>query len=104
MGKEKFLGAIFVAGFSSKLHGYDDLSLWDFDPEEVKKARKHCEKFISIVSDDDSAVPLEKSRELNELVWGEFILEHNKWHFCEEDGARELESVYDAVVDIFSQK
>ena len=103
-GNEKVLGTILVAGFSSKLPGHDALHLWDFEPEKVKKTREHCNNFISIVSDDDPAVPLEKSEELNELVGGEIILEHKKWHFCEEDGVRELQSAYDAVMDIFSHK
>jgi predicted alpha/beta hydrolase family esterase len=77
-GKEKIAGAILVAGFSSKLEAHGILHLWDFDPQEVKKAKKHCGNFISIVSDNDASVPLEKSKELNDLVGGKFILEHKK--------------------------
>ena len=100
-GKEKIAGAILVAWFSSKLEAHGILHLWDFDSQEVKKAKKHCDNFVSIVSDNDPSVPLEKSKELNDLVGGKFILEHKKWHFCQEDGVRELESVYNAVKDIF---
>lgn len=100
-GKEKILGAILVAGFSSELETHGILHLWDFPPSDVVKSRNHCANFVSIASDDDVSVPLEKSKELNNLVGGKFILEHNKGHFCEEDGVKELDSAYTSVMNIF---
>ncbi len=100
-GNERVLGAVLVAGFSSKIEAHSILHLWDFLPADVEKSKNHCSKFVSIASDDDASVPLEKSKELNDLVWGEFILEHNKWHFCEEDEVRDLDSVYTSVMTIF---
>ena len=76
--KEKVLGAILVAGFSSELETHGILHLWDFSPSDVVKSRDHCANFISIASDDDASVPLEKSKELSDLVGGRFILEHKK--------------------------
>ncbi len=99
---EKIAGAVLVAGFSSKLPDYPPLDLFDFDSEEVKKAKDHCNKFVNIVSDNDTDVPMDKSRELNDLVNGELILEHNKGHFCEEDGVIELPSAPNAVFRILS--
>lgn len=99
-GDGKIAGTILVAGFH-KLPGVEALKLWNFDSEEVKKAKNHCDTFISIVSDNDSSVSFEESEELNDLLGGKLILEHNKWHFCEEDGVTELQSVYDAVIEIF---
>jgi hypothetical protein len=52
--------------------------MWNFPADEVIKAKNHCEKFISIVSDNDTAVPREKSEELNNLVHGKILLEDNK--------------------------
>jgi len=77
-GEEKVLGAILVAGFSSELETHGILHLWDFPPSDVARSRNHCAHFVSIASDDDTSVPLEKSTELNDLVGGEFILEHKK--------------------------
>jgi len=75
---EQFAGTILVAGFSSQLDAQGDLHLWDFNPEEVIRAKKHCDSFISIISDNDNSVPIEKSKELNILVDGKIILEHGK--------------------------
>ena len=100
-GNEKVLGAVLVAGFSSEIETHGILHLWDFLPSDVVKSRNHCANFISIASDDDASVPLQKSKELNDLVGGKFILEHKKWHFCEEDGVRELDSAYISVMNIF---
>jgi len=77
-GNEKVLGAVLVAGFSSEIETHGILHLWDFLPSDVVKSRNHCANFISIASDDDASVPLQKSKELNDLVGGKFILEHKK--------------------------
>lgn len=98
---EKIGWAILVAGFSSRLPWVSDLDLWDFDPIEVSKAKNHCDHFVHIMSDNDSAVPAEKTKELHDVVGGELIIEHNKWHFCEEDGVTGLQSVYDSAMRIF---
>lgn len=100
---KKVLGAVFVAGFVTKLDNYPDLSLFDFKKEEVEKARFHCDNFVSIVSDNDSDVPNEKSIELNTLVDGELIMEHNKGHFCEDDGVMKLQSALGSVLKMFRQ-
>lgn len=100
--REKIAGAVLVAGFVSKLSGYKPLYLWDFNLEEVKEAKKHCNKFVSIGSTNDIDVPMEKVEELNNLVSGKLIAEDNKCHFCEDDGVTELPSALDAVLEILT--
>lgn len=100
-GNSTVLGAVLVAGFFSKLPRFEDLALWDFKYADVEKAKEHCKKFVSIVSSNDSAVPFEKSKELNDAIFGEMVLEEDKGHFCEDDGVLELQSVLDATLKIF---
>ncbi|MES2224224.1 MAG: alpha/beta fold hydrolase [Patescibacteria group bacterium] len=99
-GDQKVRGAVLVAGFSSRLAPHPDLNDFNFDNALVAETKKHCEKFVSIVSDNDSDVPNEKSIELNTLVDGELIMEHNKGHFCESDGVTKLQSALDSVLQI----
>ncbi len=99
---KKVGGCILVAGFISKLSAHGKLSKFNFSPEYVKNAKKHCNAFVSIASDNDMDVPLEKSKEMNDLVDGKFILEKGKGHFCEEEGVTELPSTLNAILSIFN--
>ncbi|MDB5204824.1 MAG: alpha/beta hydrolase [Candidatus Taylorbacteria bacterium] len=101
---EKIAGAVFVAGFSSDIGMRDDaesfIEKFYLTPEEVGKAKKHCDKFVTIVSDNDSAVPLAKALEFQKELDAELILEEGKGHFCEEDGVMRLQSALDSVLKI----
>jgi predicted alpha/beta hydrolase family esterase len=99
-GNEKVLGSVLVAGFSSRIVPHPVLNDFNFDNVLVAETKKHCDTFVSIVSDNDSDVPNEKSIELNQLVGGELIMEHNKGHFCESDGVVKLQSALDSVLKI----
>ncbi len=96
---EKVAGAIFVAGFSSDI-SIDEIKQFYLKAEEVGDAKKHSDKFVTIVSDNDSAVPLVKALEFQKELDAELILEHNKGHFCEDDGVLKLPSVLDSVLKI----
>ncbi len=101
---QKIAGAIFVAGFSSDIGMRDDaesfIEKFYLTQEEVADAKKHSNKFITIVSDNDSAVPLKKAIEFQKELDAELILEHNKGHFCEDDGVTKLQSALDSVLRI----
>lgn len=99
---KKVGGCILVAGFSSRLKDFDELSKFDFLNKYVKNAKRHSDHFVSIVSDNDESVPFEKSKELNDLIGGKLILEKGKGHFCEDDGVTELPSALDAILYIFN--
>lgn len=102
--EQKIAGAVFVAGFSSDigLHNDAESSIAKFylTPKEVEGAKKHCDRFVAIVSDNDPAVPVTKALEFQKELDAELILEHNKGHFCEEDGVMKLQSALDSVLEI----
>jgi predicted alpha/beta hydrolase family esterase len=103
---QKVAGCVFVAGFSSDLGIRDQaeayINKFYEDGSEVAKAKEHANKIITIVSDNDSAVPLAKALEFQKQLTAELILEKGKGHFCEDDGVVELPSALDAVMKIFS--
>lgn len=103
---QKVAGCVFVAGFSSDLGIKDDAELFIqkfyMDVSEVEKAKDHAGKTVTIVSDDDSSVPLAKAVEFQKQLGAELVLEHAKGHFCKEDGVVELPSALDAVLKILA--
>jgi len=96
---QKVGGVVLVAGFYSDI-GLPEISQFYTNIEEVEKAKQHSNKFVSIVSDNDTSVPLEKAKELNTALDGELIIENEKGHFCEEDGVVELPSALGAILRI----
>lgn len=96
---EKAGGAVLVAGFYTDV-GLPEISEFSTNIEEVKKAKNHCGKFVSILSDNDNSVPIEKGMELHSALDGELIIENKKGHFCEEDGVTELPSALEAILKI----
>lgn len=98
---QKVGGAVLVAGFYSDV-GLPEIALFSTDKYEVERAKEHCKKFVSILSDNDTSVPLSKGKELNEALNGELIIESGKGHFCAEDGVTELQSVLDAILKMNS--
>lgn len=64
---------------------------WLETPINWEKVKLKANSFVSIFSDDDPYVPLEKNKKiLEEKLGGEIIVEHNKGHFTEDDGIKEL--------------
>ncbi len=98
---QKVGGAVFVGGFFSDI-GIPNLKEFYTDEETVKKAKSHCDKFVTIMSDDDQSVPLPKALEFQKALDAELILEKNKGHFCAEDGVLELPSALESVSKILS--
>ncbi len=98
---QKLAGAVFVAGFFSDLN-FSNLSEFYTDEETVKRAKAHCDNFVTIVSENDQSVPLSKALEFQKVLDAELILEKNKGHFCEEEGVLELPSALESVSKILS--
>ncbi|MEK7517364.1 MAG: alpha/beta fold hydrolase [Patescibacteria group bacterium] len=90
---QKVGGAVFVAGFSHDLDFEDykgELSSFFQTPINWEKIKKHCNKFISIHSDDDPYVPIRHNTLFKEKLGAESIIMHNMKHFSGDDGINEL--------------
>lgn len=98
-GGIKVGGCVFVAGFSGRLNIPEIREFYElpFDPE---KAKQHCDKFVMIFSDNDHAVPMEKSLEFAKQLGARTILERGKDHFS--DGLKSLPSALQAILKISS--
>ncbi len=96
-------GCVFVGGFSgdSKEPEIAEFSTLPFD---VTGAKRHCHSFVSILSDNDTSVPLALGRSFHEQLGGSLIVEHKKGHFTARDGVLELPSVLDAVLELSGEK
>jgi uncharacterized protein len=65
---------------------------WEKTPIDEKKVLDHIsQKIVAIFSDNDPYVPFEESQQIfKEKYNAEIIIEHNKGHFTEGDGAIDL--------------
>lgn len=96
-------GCVFVGGFSGNVR-IKELSEFYSLPLVMGNVKKHAYRFVSIASDDDEAVPVQKSRDFNSELGGKFIEEKGKGHFCFNDGVTELPSVLSALLEMSSPK
>lgn len=108
-------GAVFVAGFS------DDLDIPEIanfclppqtaargqtqtttrtDAEFFEKVKSHCPKFVTIFSDNDEYVPMEKSLEFQKALGAKGILERGKGHFSKSEGSTALPAVFKSIIEM----
>lgn len=85
---EKIAGAVLVAGFFTiKEEAMEDgdtervLGPWVEKKIDLKKARTHAGKIVSIMSDNDPYIPLEDSREFENDLGAQVIVIPNAGHF-----------------------
>ena len=103
---QKIGGAVFVAGFSDiniTVGESEDLGeLQSFFETDVdfQKAKKHCEKFIAIHSDNDPYVDLRYGDIFRENLGAKIIIEKGMRHFSGDDGITELPSVLKSVLEL----
>ncbi len=100
LGETKVGGVVLVAGFYTDINRGEKIRDFYTTQSEIEKAKEHCDKFVSIGSDTDEDVPMEKVAELNDALDGKLLVEKNKGHFCEEDGVTELPSALDAILEM----
>lgn len=98
-------GAIFVAGWLTLQNLSSDKEReiakpWLETPIDFEKARQHSNKFVAIFSDNDEFVPLSNKEIFEQRLKAKTILEHNKGHFSDDDGVRELVSVLKTILEI----
>ncbi|MCR4311011.1 MAG: alpha/beta fold hydrolase [Candidatus Taylorbacteria bacterium] len=90
-------GAVFVAGFLSSL-SISAIEEFCTPPLDVEKAKKHCERVVTIFSDNDGYVSMERSLEFQKALGAKGILERGKGHFTKSEGADALPSVFKSIV------
>ena len=92
-------GCVFVAGFLSDL-GIPEVEDFVNTPLDVGKAKSHCPKFVTIFSDNDSYISMEKSLEFQKALGAKAILERGKGHFSKSEGVTALPSVFKSIINI----
>jgi len=101
-------GAVFVAGFFSRLTGLEDdqevretAKHWLEAPLDLSKVKHHLSKSVAIFSDNDPFVPLDSQNDFKEKLGSEIIVEHSMGHFSgPTDKITELPIVLKAILKI----
>jgi len=96
-------GCVFVGGFSGNIH-IPEISEFYSLPFEAQKAKQHCRAFTAILSDDDTAVPLDIGLAFAHELGAKVVVEKKRGHFCKSDGVTELPSALSAVLELAGQK
>lgn len=63
---------------------------WMETPINWEKVKPHTGKFACILSDNDYYVPLSNKKIFEKNLGAKIIIDHNKGHFTEDDGIKEL--------------
>ncbi|MDO8483199.1 MAG: alpha/beta fold hydrolase [bacterium] len=92
-------GAVYVAGFCGNL-GIPQVEEFYLLPLDMEKAKSHCSKFVTIFSDNDSYVSMERSFEFQKALGAKAVLERGKGHFSKSEGVDALPSVFRSIIDI----
>lgn len=92
-------GCVFVAGFSGDINIPEITEFYSL-PFDPAAARRHCDKFVCIFSDNDHAVPFSRSLDFAKQLGAKTILEKGKDHFCTDDGVSALPSAFAAVLSL----
>ncbi len=100
---EKIGGAILVAGFSDDLK-FEELANFFPEPLDFEEIKKHCDKFVSINSDDDPFVDLKYGMEFKEKLGAKLIIKNKMGHFSgpvdDEESCTSLPDVTESVLEI----
>lgn len=98
---KKIGGAIFVAGRPS-FENIDEVSEF-FAQEKIEEAKKHCDKFAVIYSNNDQFVPVDKELKFAEEIHAEKIFVEGKGHFSDEDGVFELPEALNVILEMSNE-
>ena len=99
-------GTVFVAGFGKDLEypGYNgELTSFFATQIDWEKIKKHCQKFISIHSDNDQWVSIKNSDLFKKQLNAEVIIAHNMKHFSGDDGIDELPDALNAILNLIQK-
>lgn len=73
---------------------------WMETPIDFKKVKQHTKNFTAIFSDNDPFVPLTQKDLFIKELGASIVIEHNKGHFTDSDGIRELPTALKAITDM----
>lgn len=90
-------GCVFVAGFLGDL-GIPEISEFITAPLDVSSARARSRHFVTVFSDNDPAVPLERSLEFQTALGAKAVIEKRKGHFDDTDGVTALPPVFKSLM------
>ena len=98
-------GAVFVAGFFTRLTGLDESEMeiaapWLNTPIDFRKVRSHIGSAVAFFSDNDPYVPLENKGVYDSTLGCKVIVEHNKGHFSGSEGVMEVPGVLSELLHI----
>jgi len=102
-------GVVCVAGFFRLLHLATDeekeiAKPWLETAIDYAKVKQHAGRIIAIFSDDDPDVDLGDKELFERHLGAKTIVEHNKGHFDDDAGIKELPSALNAVFEIAGEK
>ncbi len=98
-------GAVFVAPFFRLLHlatvaEKEIANPWFEATLDYEKIKKNLPKLTCIFSDDDPDVDMGNKELFEERLSAKTLVEHNKGHFSDDAGIKELPSVLDEFINI----
>lgn len=96
-------GAVFFAGFTDDL-GIKEVSNFFQIPIDWIKIKSHCQKFISVHSDNDPVVSLKYGDIFKEKLRAEEIIMHNMKHFSGDDGIDKLPIALESILKLSKGK
>ncbi|MBI5420915.1 MAG: serine hydrolase family protein [Parcubacteria group bacterium] len=102
-------GIVCVAGFFRLLHLVTDeereiAKPWLETPMDYENIKKQAGNIIAIFSDNDPDVDLGDKELFEKRLSAKTIVEHNKGHFSDDVGIKELPSVLAALLEIVGEK
>jgi len=98
--KEKIGGAVLVAGLAMDTNIPELKSFFVRPSYDWALIKKHCEKFITINSDNDYYIPLSHGEEFRDNLGAEMIVMHEHGHFSSADGFSDLPVLLECVLKI----
>jgi len=107
----KIGGAVFLAGWvrvtNNAYEDEEDMEIakpWLETPINWAEIKLRANKFIAIFSDDDPVIHSSNSEIFANMLGAKIITEHNKGHFRDEDGIKELASALKSILEIAGEK
>lgn len=109
----KIGGAVFVAPWmhldeeTIREEGEEVIEIakpWMETPIDFEKVKKMSKHYVAIFSDNDYYVPLSDRDIFRELLGAKIITEHDKGHFTEDDGIKDLPVLLNEFLDIYGEQ
>src|SRR3989344_8692940 len=105
----KLGGVVLVAGWLLRLIGdmsEDEIKIarpWIETPIDLENVKNHTKSIVAVFSDNDEFVSLDNIDVFKEKLGARTILEHDKGHFSQETGIKELPLVLEELLKMTGQ-